>query len=256
MSQSITFSNFRDLGGLELPDGGIIRHGKLYRTSRLYPKNAADRSLLKRMNLDCVVDLRTPQEVKEKPDKLPKEVEYVNASVFGNTEFEVLAPTRSSQMTMLRCTNGQYDEIMNGIRKSYEYMPYAVDAYGQLFRRLNEGKTVAFHCTAGKDRTGVAAMIIELALGRTEAQAREQYMLSNVTRAERTEKLMKFLRMLPLKEKFYECALYSSRVHDELFDAAYGAIFSKYATIGDFLADVYGITERNLADWKRFYTDK
>lgn len=256
MSQSITFSNFRDLGGLELPDGGMLRHGKLYRTSRLYPRNAADRRLLDRMKLDCVIDLRTPQEVREKPDKLPKEVEYVNASVFGNTEFEVLAPTRSSQLAMLRCTDEQYEEIMNGIRKSYEFMPYASDAYGQLFKRMNEGKTIAFHCTAGKDRTGVAAMMTELALGRTKEQAREQYLLSNVARAERTEKLMKFLRLLPLKEKFYECALYSSRVHNELFEAAYGAIFSKYASIDEFLADVYGITQQNLSDWKKYYTVK
>lgn len=252
--QGITFSNFRDLGGLELPDGRVIRSGKIFRACRLKPKTEEDRAFLQSLHLDSVVDLRVPREIKEKPDELPDGVEYVNASVFGSTKFQVLAPTNFTKFRLLFCTDSQFAEILQGIKDSYAYMPYARDAYKLLFDRLNDGKTVAFHCTAGKDRTGVAAMMIELALGRTREQAKQQYMLSNEKRAGSNSKVMKIMRRLPLRDELYEVVEYSSRVHEELFDTAYDAIFSKYPTIEAFLAAEYGVTEKNLEDWKRTYT--
>ena len=183
-------------------------------------------------------------------------MEYVNVSVFGDTKFQILAPTRKSKLALLGCTDSQFDEIMQGIRDSYAYMPYARHAYKELFARLNAGRKLAFHCTAGKDRTGVAALIIELALGRTREQAHEQYMLSNQKRAGKNGKLMKMLKLLPLSDKFYECVNYSTRTHDELFDIAYDAIFSKYPTIDEFLLKEYGVTAENIKAWRDTYTEE
>lgn len=253
-ANKISFSNFRDLGGLPLPQGGEIKKGKLFRACRLMPKCEEDKEFLASLHLDCVVDLRVPREIKEKPDELPEGVEYVNASVFGDTKFQVLAPTLRSKLALLFCTDGQFDEILQGIRDSYAYMPYAKHAYKLLFDRLNAGKTVAFHCTAGKDRTGVAAMMIELALGRTREQAKAEYMLSNERRAHSNSKIMQLIKKVPLREKLYEVVNYSSRVHEELFDTAYEAIFSKYPTIEAFLSAEYGVTEQDIAGWKKNYT--
>ncbi len=255
MDSSKNFINFRDMGGLTLPDGRRIKKGVLFRTARLFPKSKEDKRFLESLGLECVVDLRTPEEIREKPDKLPKGTEYVNASVFGDTKFCILAPTRKAKFALLSCTDGQFDEIMQGIRDSYAYMPYAVQAYKELFDRLNGGKVLAFHCTAGKDRTGVAAMMIELALGRTREQAREQYMLSNSMRSGKTSRLMKIMSRLHFREKLLECVRYSSHTHDELFDIAYNAIFSKYATINDFLREEYGVTENDIENWKKRYTE-
>ena len=252
---NVTFSNFRDLGGLPLPQGGRIKERKIFRTCRLKPKTEEDKVFLDGLKLDCVVDLRVPREVKEKPDELPLGVEYVNASVFGDTKFQVLAPTNRTKLALLFCSDEQFGEILQGIRDSYAYMPYARPAYKLLFDRLNEGKTVAFHCTAGKDRTGVAAMMIELALGRTREQAFAEYMRSNERKGGSTAKLLKLLRPFKLSDKFYECVRYNSRVHAELFDRAWDAIFAKYETIGDFLLGEYGVTADNIAAWKRYYTE-
>ena len=253
--REVTFSNLRDLGGLELPDGGRIKPGKLFRACKLRPKTQADKEVLRGLRLDCVLDLRTPAEVREKPDILPKGVEYVNASVFGDTKFKVLAPTKRAKLAMLFCTDEQFEEILQGIRDSYEYMPYARHAYKELFSRMNRGKTIAFHCTAGKDRTGVAAMMIELALGRTKEQAKEQYLLSNVKREGKHSAIMKLIYKVPLRPGLYEVAEYSSRVHEELFENAYNAIFSRYARIAEFLSREYGVSAEDFAAWKKFYTE-
>lgn len=251
--EGITLSNFRDLGGLPVGDGKMIARGKIFRAGKLRPKTDADREFLAGLALDTVVDLRIPREIKEKPDSLPDGVEYVNASVFGDTKFQVLAPTLRSKLMMLFCTDEQFDEILEGIKDSYAYMPYAKHAYSLLFDRLTAGRTVAFHCTAGKDRTGVAAMMIELALGRTKEQAKEQYMLSNTYRAGSNSKIMKIINAVPLRPGFYAVVDYSSQVHEELFDNAYNAIFSRYDSIEDFLAAEYGVTGETLALWRKHY---
>lgn len=75
MGLKTTFSNFRDFGGLEIPGGRKFKDGMIYRCSRLAPKNAEEKEILQGLKLDCVLDFRTPAEVKEKPDKLPKGVE-------------------------------------------------------------------------------------------------------------------------------------------------------------------------------------
>ena len=251
--EGITFSNFRDLGGLGVGDGKMIARGKIFRAGKLRPKTEEDRAFLKGLALDTVVDLRIPAEVREKPDELPAGVEYINASVFGDTKFQVLAPTLRSKLMMLFCTDEEFDEILQGIKDSYAYMPYAKHAYSLLFDRLTAGRTVAFHCTAGKDRTGVAAMMIELALGRTREQAKEQYLLSNTYRAGSNSKIMKVINAVPLRPGFYAVVDYSSQVHEELFDNAYNAIFSRYDTMEDFLLSEYGIGHETVALWKRNY---
>lgn len=54
-------------------------------------------------------------------------------------------------------------------RVLYRRMLTGNKAFKELFRALEAGETpILFHCSAGKDRTGVAAMLILLALGASD----------------------------------------------------------------------------------------
>ena len=58
--------NFRDLGGLRLPDGRRIRQGRLFRSDTLQALTPGDvRVLLDELGLRTVVDLRLAKEVEE-----------------------------------------------------------------------------------------------------------------------------------------------------------------------------------------------
>lgn len=59
-------------------------------------------------------------------------------------------------------------------------MAFENPAYRRLFELLlrNDGN-LYFHCTAGKDRTGVAGFLIMMALGMDEKDAVNEYLLSN-----------------------------------------------------------------------------
>ena len=59
-------------------------------------------------------------------------------------------------------------------------MPFGNPAYRALFGAIRAGQTpILFHCTAGKDRTGVAAALILKALGVSREDIVEDYLLTN-----------------------------------------------------------------------------
>ena len=73
----------------------------------------------------------------------------------------------------------------------YRQMLTGNKAFKELFRALEAGETpILFHCTAGKDRTGVAAMLILLALGASDETICADYARTNLCRAAEIEKAM------------------------------------------------------------------
>ena len=251
----LTLLNFRDLGGLETQDGKKIKSGRIYRTAIFEPRTQADRDLISSMNIDTIIDLRSIYEVEEVKDVVPNNVEYILAPPFSDGEFGDLVPTKKRQNALFFMSTKEVEGLIPLMHRMYAFLPYATDAYSNIFECMNENKNFAFHCTAGKDRTGVGAMLVELALGRDHDQIVEQYLLSNETRKD----WIKFTRfkvsLLPVSKGKKEFAYFAMGVAQSLIDSAYNAIFDKYQTIEDFLLDVYGITKEQIDLWKTNYLE-
>ena len=79
-----------------------------------------------------------------------------------------------------------YEESADGstfVQAMYERMLFGNKAFKELFRALEAGETpILFHCSAGKDRTGVAAMLILLALGASDETICADYERTNLCR--------------------------------------------------------------------------
>ena len=73
--------NARDLGGLKMQDGRIIKEGKLIRSGNLSKATDADAKVLKdRFRLTDLVDFRFDAEVKGAPDREIEGVQYTHLS--------------------------------------------------------------------------------------------------------------------------------------------------------------------------------
>lgn len=136
--------NLRDLGGYPLAGRGserFTRWGSLYRGDLPKQVTQADRQRLRELGITTVVDLRSKEEIERKPDPLAQEpgIRYLHCPLAGDGR--VPAP----------------DEV------PLSYMEMA-DGTGQMagaLRAIAEApQAVLFHCTAGKDRTGVVAMLL------------------------------------------------------------------------------------------------
>lgn len=246
-----SFANFRDMGGL-VCGGAMLRGGKLFRAPLLAAKTRRDRQFLDSLGLNAIIDLRSPEEAAEKPDYLPRGCEIVNAPAYRLDEFRYITATKNTMREVLRLKGRQADVMRESKMLAYTKMPFS-SAFDEIFGRMDDGKTIAFHCSEGKDRTGIAAMLIEFALGRTEEEIRGEYLRSNEYLVRRNRKQQRLFRILRIDGGLYRNLVYCESTHEELFDAALAAIREQYASIPEFLMKAHGITKDRTEAWRRLY---
>jgi protein-tyrosine phosphatase len=158
--------NFRDLGGYPVRDGeATTRWGVLFRSDGLHRATTSDLERLAGLGLASVVDLRTPFERIEDGsfDDVPNGVLYHHVPLFEDLGGE--RPGTESDDYLLHLyihivtTRG--DRVAEALR-----LVIAAD------------RPLAFHCTAGKDRTGVIAALVLSAVGVPDDVIADDYALS------------------------------------------------------------------------------
>ncbi|USX47870.1 tyrosine-protein phosphatase [Dietzia kunjamensis] len=144
--------NFRDLGGTPLINGGTVNSGKVFRSDALHNVDDTGRQFLKQLGITRIVDLRRGAELQEMPSAVEREgIEILHTPILSAA-----------------ATNEQLIRIDNlDLASIYDMM---LDTRGSELTRAamhvaTAPKPVLFHCTAGKDRTGVLAALILEAVG-------------------------------------------------------------------------------------------
>ena len=122
------------------------------------------------------------------------------------------------------------------------------EAYTGLFQRLAEGDLpLVFNCTAGKDRTGVAAALVLSALGVPRDIIYEDYLLTNQF-FERSCAVLLHCRYQDLFENIsrdiWEPLM---RVDHEYLDATFAHINAAHGSVENYLSDELGVTAAVLA---------
>ena len=183
--------NLRDLGGIPFADGtGMIpshvylRSGKL---SILTPEECA--KLCDKHRIRCVIDLRTPVESAEFPDPLPDGVEYVQIPLLKDAAVGITHETGSDPMTIVRHLRQHPEKLMEMIPDfdqlykdivTDEYSRSQLDKAVALLRENGEkGVCTLYHCTAGKDRTGIVSMALLKSYGVSNEEIIRDYMRTN-----------------------------------------------------------------------------
>ncbi|OPC72634.1 hypothetical protein BAZ12_02215 [Elizabethkingia miricola] len=164
--------NTRDLGGLVNRGYKKIKEGLLYRSSQLNYLSPADVEQLKRLNLGTVVDFRAIKEADELPDKLPNDVQVIHVPIIGNHLDEnkiadyVLENNLPLSMTDKEATwkYGPFQRMLYLVN-SYRDPAYVevVKQYKPFFQQLliqPVEKALLYHCTGGRDRTGLATAFL------------------------------------------------------------------------------------------------
>lgn len=173
--------NFRDLGGYRTADGRTVRWGRVYRSSELAGLTAADMAYLSEIGIEVIVDLRSERERAQNPNPV---IEPLNPhELVLPVQQRGMEPNRVQQMIQTGTISAFYSsDVMLMAYRSF------VTDHGQkwalLLQQLQDpGSTpLVFHCTAGKDRTGVIAALMLDILGVDAQTIAEDYALSNLTR--------------------------------------------------------------------------
>ncbi len=167
-------ANLRDLGGLHTADGRQLAGRRLYRSSHLARLGLRQAEAL---GLRTVVDLRGVQErAALPPANLGSQVRQLHLAI----EPSAVARLKALRDTGLATDESTVVEIMHGVYR--RLVRERAPVYAALLRELQQPAAypLLFHCTAGKDRTGVAAALVLLALDVPAADIEQDYLLSNL----------------------------------------------------------------------------
>lgn len=181
--------NLRDLGGIPFP-GGSVPQGLFLRSGKLCILGMDEcYKLCRRYHIGCVIDLRTPVESAEFPDPLPADVEYLSIPLLRDAAVGITHETGSDPMAIIRTLRKQPKKLWEMIPDfKVLYTTIVTDEYSRgqldkvlatLERNARKGICTLFHCTAGKDRTGIVSMALLKSYGVSDEMIIKDYMLTN-----------------------------------------------------------------------------
>ncbi|MBI1277746.1 MAG: hypothetical protein GC179_06425 [Anaerolineaceae bacterium] len=230
-------ANFRDLGGYHTADGQLVRTGLVYRSGALGEITEAGLAKLQELGIKLVCDLRSDEEQTAAPDKLPQNPRptYVHLPLLA-------ADNRRERFMALLFNRSRFNTMMPEM-----YSRVIIDnnahLYGDILRRLANADNLPtlIHCTAGKDRTGVAAMLILALLGVPEDVIIADYSLSNLY----YDKFLKFgeqaissIAWMGVTAEDIQPLFVS---HPDTLKSALAHIHRKYGSVDNYLRSAAGV---------------
>lgn len=148
--------NFRDLGGYPTTDGRTTRWRRVFRADGLHRLTGNDLELVRHLGLHTVIDLRTAAELEER-GTFPLEahpIDFHHVPVIDSTWQHSDRPESEAATDFLEWA------YLDMLREGPGRFAQAIE---QLSRA--EALPAVFHCAAGKDRTGVLAMLLLGSMG-------------------------------------------------------------------------------------------
>jgi protein-tyrosine phosphatase len=231
-----TGHNFRDMGGYHAADGRRVKWGQLFRSGYMSRIDADDAERLNALGIDTICDLRANDERDERPTlwhSAAKTELWARDHAFSAGKLGEL---------MLR-PDLKVDHTTESMMVIYEALPHEqAVSYRELLLRIAQGRVpIVFNCSAGKDRTGVAAALILSILGVSRALIEEDYLLSNTV----VDGLIAFMESSskygPAVRERRHLVLPMLRVEPEYLAKSFATIERKHGSMDRYLDEVLGI---------------
>lgn len=170
--------NFRDLGGYRTVDGRTTRWGRVYRSGQLGELTDDDIEYVGKLGINLVCDFRSPAEREDLPDRLP------GTDPPKVVQAEIYTPGVDPKELQDRIMSGDLEGIDLSeflVEGNRAFVTEFGDRYRQMFDAIlmEDGLPAVVHCTAGKDRAGMAAALILLAVGVPEETVMRDFLLTN-----------------------------------------------------------------------------
>lgn len=274
-------NNARELGGYTTADGKTIRSGLLLRTGALDELSAEDLStLLDTYHLRDVVDFRSPDEVEEAPGPAMDGVTLLVIPLRPDTSAQAQSGTADEEqqaesdaageesapeapvytnkdLYMIQAVGGDMVPILTGMYMMLVSNEYSASVYRQFFDVLLEDAdgAVLWHCTAGKDRTGLAAALLLTALGVDKETIIADYMLTNDYVTDHVEECVQAAAKETDDPQMLEQVRIMNGVDRAFMEAAFATMEAQYGSAEGYLKQAVGLTEDEIATLREKYLE-
>ena len=240
-------NNFRGLGGIKVGDKHF-NNGLVYRSAGLHMIKKKGIETLKNLKITTVLDLRNENEQAQNKDP---EIPFLKTLGFDFTGGALPGITREQLGEM---SPSQFIKKAPRMEELYAFI-LDKDHIGEVGRALNaliatllNGEAVLYHCSAGKDRTGILTMLLLKLLGASEEEIFKDYLLTNdwaIPSAKRLMFLAKF------KDKEMAKAIYPLYIADASYlHSAIDTVINNYGSFDNLFDNVFKIEKETVSRLK------
>ena len=236
--------NVRELSGLPTADGRRVAPGRLFRSGSLHEMSDGDRRALEAMGVRIVVDLRSLFEQQHQSYEWPA----------GRRVAAPLADDETVAGIFRRVQAGGLSELavedwwnLTGV---FDIPDQHRSSMATIFSTLLEtgpGEGVLFHCTGGKDRTGVAVGFVLSALGVTPEAIVADFLLTNAEATERAAEFIEWMKQATGHAMSPERAYWLAGVKGEWIETLFARTAARYGSVAGYLREALGVGPGELA---------
>lgn len=236
--------NFRDAGGYKTKEGKTVKTNRVFRSADISKLTDVDMQTMASKHIRTVIDFRGIKEAAAAPDKLLPATDYIQCPAGSDSLPD------AKQIAMMVKQGGWLEKFYGE-----GGLPYFGARYKPFFQKLlvlSDTSALMYHCTGGRDRTGMATALFLYALQVPQQTIEADFVASNVYLAPMHEKMYKGMaQMMQLDSVAVRKTM---ELRPELLQIFFGAITTKYGSIEKFMEQELGVGKKELAELRRKYT--
>ena len=244
--------NTRTVGDIKNIHNQLVKREILYRSDNLARLNSLEVNSFSLLGINKIIDFRSKKEIEKEPNILPEGCEYIKLSIPSDGK-----------------VSKEIKKVLSGELK-IDMKDYLIDAnkdfvlnqqhiFAEFIREIikSNGEPVLYHCTAGKDRTGFATVLILSILEVDRETIIEEYMFSNDC-IEKTinQQLAKVCRIMDIEHKDSFKLLPLMYVNLDYINTAFNTIDYVYGGMDNYIRSGLGITNKEIQKLKNILLHK
>ena len=198
------------------------------------------------------MDLRSAMEIEAFPDPAIEGSNYIKHNgmiVEGHNDIDW------SPAGMKKIEGEAYLQISK-IHSYYRNIAFNNTAFRLMVDEIKKDNLpIYFHCATGKDRTGVAAIIILMLLNVKEELIRKDYLLSNVFRKDIIEESLEEVKDEIIEHpELRKLIIMQQGVEEEIYDIVIDSILDRYESFDGYIMKEFDIDIEQLKSIRDRYS--
>jgi len=261
--------NARDLGGYKTADGRRVRDGRLIRSAHLAEATGSDLRYLAGLPVTTVIDFRKEEEKVGKVNKTVEGSQYIclpidasgNAAASATEEEKKKFTGRKKfdvkKIIVMAAFNDKAKAVARSMYPILLFSPECQSQFAEFFRLVlrAESGAVLYHCTQGKDRTGIASALLLAALGADRETIIADFDATNHVYGADVKKYSRRVRFWGGKEDEVGVVKAFLGANTENFVKALDEVDRQYGSLEGYLREIIGLTDRDIQVLRERYLE-